>query len=219
MAELKRQFAASVVWKILENVSKLAASLISLPILARILSPADFGIMQMGLPIVLFLATIGDIGLSPALIRDKAPPRELWISAIWLNLGSGIALTCIMYFIAPLLAAFYQEPRALPLFETLSIVPFVFCAGVSPAARLQRDMRFRAIALVEVGSTLMSIIVVIWWSLEGAGAMALVYQQLTYHTLRTSLSWVLARPPIGILLIGHILNGSCHSPCTYWEHN
>lgn len=185
-------------WKILENISKLVASLASLPVLARILTPDDFGIMQMGLPITFLLTTFGDFGIGSALICDIGSSRALWASAVWLNLVTGLLLSALMLLISPLLALFYHEPRALPIFEALSALPFLFCANIAPGARLVSEMRFRLLALIETGSTLISVGVVIWCALHGHGAMSLVYQQLTYQALRTSVSWLFARTPIGL---------------------
>ena len=84
--------------------------LIIIPILARILTPEQFGQVAMAMTFVGFFTMFNDLGISAALVRAEKPSAAFWSSAFWINLAFGISLTLLAYFTAPLVAAFFKEP-------------------------------------------------------------------------------------------------------------
>ncbi len=169
---------------------------IVLPILARIIPPAEFGLVGMALAFVTFFTMLNDFGISAALVRAAAPSRAFWASAFWTNTALGAGLTTLAWFGAGAIAAFYNEPRVGDVMRALSIVLFLHCLFLVPMAWLQRHFRFRAIAIIEITSTILSAALAIWLASRGAGVWALVAQQIAVQAIKTALTFVFQRAPI-----------------------
>lgn len=167
-----------------------------LPILARVLTPADFGLVGMAMAFVAFFTMFNDLGISAALVRAKDPSRAFWSTAFWTNFVLGCGLTIGVFYAAPWIAGFYGEPQVEPLVEALSAVLFMHCIMLVPMAWLQRNFRFRTIALIDLCATLVSAAIAIWAALAGAGVWALVYQQVSMFLLRTLGSLLTHRAPL-----------------------
>jgi O-antigen/teichoic acid export membrane protein len=146
----------------------------SLVVLARLLVPKDFGLVGMVTAITGVLGVFKDAGLSAVTIQRDAISDEQISTLFWLNMLIGFVLFGLSLVTAPLLVAFYGEPR---LFWVTALLAsgFVFSgATVQHQALLQRQMRFPALAGVEVSSLSISIAVAIVMAASGYGYWALV---------------------------------------------
>ncbi|MEO1100661.1 MAG: lipopolysaccharide biosynthesis protein [Pseudomonadota bacterium] len=181
------------VWTSLANVARIASAVLIIPILSRFLDLADFGIMQIAMPIVLFLMIFNDVGLGPALVRAENPSRAMWSSVLWTNLGLGLIMTCGLFAIAGPLADFFREPEVEPITQALSIALILNCLSIVPGARLQRDFKFKQMTIVEVVSISCGIAAAVVTAIQGAGAWALVYQQVAMFFVKTIMLWGFAR--------------------------
>lgn len=181
------------VWTSLANVARITSAVLIIPILSRFLDLADFGIMQIAMPVILFLMIFNDVGLGPALVRAKNPSRAMWSSVLWTNLGLGLIMTGCLFAVAGPLADFFREPEVEPITQALSIALILNCLSIVPGSRLQRDFKFKQMTIVEVVSISCGIIAAIVSAMNGAGAWALVYQQITMFFVKTSMLWIFAR--------------------------
>lgn len=146
----------------------------SMVVLARLLAPADFGLVGMVTACTGFLGLFRDCGLSMATIQRASITRVQTSMLFWINLAAGAILAGLCLVMAPILSAFYHEPRLFWVTVWLGAA-FVFNgAAAQHRAVLQRDMRFAALALIDIVSLLVSIGVGIWMGLAGAGYWALV---------------------------------------------
>ncbi len=179
-----------------KNVLQLA---ILLPILARLISPAEFGYVGMAMTFVAAFTMFNDLGISAALVRDDAPSPAFWSSAFWTNIGLGVTVATATYFAAPAIAAFYNQPIVEPLTEVLAVILLMHCAFLVPMAWLQRNFRFGAIALIEFASTVVSSIIVIVMALRGYGVWALVAQQISLYVVKLAGAFLFQRAPIRLI--------------------
>jgi O-antigen/teichoic acid export membrane protein len=196
------------------RICALAASTIlrvaSMMILARLLEPKDFGLIGMATAFTGVLFLFRDFGLSTATIQRSTVSEQQSSTLFWVNslLGALLALTTALF--APLVANFYHEPRLLWV-TRLVATGFLFNgAGVQHSALLQREMRFTALALIEISSLIASTAVAICAALAGYGYWALVAMTVS-HPLSSTIglwlatSWVpgLPRRGIGLRSIMH----------------
>ncbi|MEO0466067.1 MAG: lipopolysaccharide biosynthesis protein [Pseudomonadota bacterium] len=149
-----------------------------LPILAREISPMQFGLVGMAMAFVTFFTMFNDLGISAALVREDKPSPAFWSSAFWTNFAIGTMLTCLSYLAAPWIAAFFTEPIVEPLVEALSLVLLMHCLFLVPMAWLQRNFKFVTIATIDLSATILSAASAIWAAFQGYGVWALVIQQL-----------------------------------------
>ena len=162
----------------------------SLMILARLLSPKDFGLVGMVTAFTGILLLLRDFGLSSAAIQRATVTEEQISTLFWVNLLVGTLLALFTSSMAPLVAALYHEPRLLAV--TLALAAgFVFnAAGVQHSALLQRQMRFTAMAVITVISLLVSNSIAIVGARAGYGYWALVAMTVSFPLAVTIGAWV-----------------------------
>jgi PST family polysaccharide transporter len=146
----------------------------TLMLFARLLEPADFGLVGMVAAILGVVGLLKDFGLSAATVQ-RASVSEIQLSALfWLNLLFGCILWLICFALAPVLVAFYKEPRLFWVTVALAAGLFFTAASVQHTALLQRQMRFGVLATIEVLSLLGGTAIGLWMANSGMGYWALV---------------------------------------------
>jgi PST family polysaccharide transporter len=165
----------------------------SVMILARLLHPKDFGLLGMVTAFTGILSLFRDFGLSAAAIQLAAVTEEQCSTLFWINLLVGAILTVVAAVLAPIVSTFYHEPR---LFWITTVVASGFLfngAGVQHSAILQRQMRFGALALVDIISLILSTVIAIGTAMAGYGYWALVAMTVSLP-LATSIGlWLVSR--------------------------
>src|SRR5579859_875512 len=122
----------------------------SLMVLARLLDPKDFGLVGMVTVFTGVLNLFRDFGLSQATVQRMDVTEEQISTLFWINVLMGIVLGVILAASAPLVAAFYREPRLVSVTLILA-TSFVFNgAGVQHLALLERQMRFTTLAAIDI---------------------------------------------------------------------
>ena len=148
----------------------------SLTVLARLLSPKDFGLVGMVTAFTGVLMLFRDFGLSSAVVQRTTVNEEQLSTLFWINMMVGALLGLVTLAMAPAIAAFYHEPRLFAVTAVLAAA-FVFnAAGIQHAAILQRRMHFSAIAMIHVVS------------LTAAAAIGIGLWVLTYWYTTSGLS-------------------------------
>ena len=178
-------------------VSQLARAVLqfgSVIVLARLLTPADFGLVAMVTAVIGIADLIRDFGLSSAAIQSKTLTEDEKTNLFWANFAMGTACALLICAAQPLIVAAYGEPRIGPIIFTLAGV-FVFSgASTQFRADLARNMRFGKISASDVVSQVAGIAVGIVLAARGAGLWAIVGQQLTVPVvtllmLRAGTTW------------------------------
>lgn len=179
-----RQMAVNIVAGGGGNIIKVALQLILLPLMARLLGPAEFGIYGLALPTVGFFMILADAGLAVSLAREKDYNPTLWSTAFWLMLGVGIVLAAVVVGWGVVLARISGEPKILPVMATLSLSLLFLTGSVLPTARLMQQGRLVTLSVADVISALAGSIVAVALAWEGAGAMSLALQSVTVFLTR-----------------------------------
>lgn len=148
-------------------------------ILARLLSPADFGLIAMVTAITGFVNLFKDLGLSTATIQRAEITHEQISTLFWINVVLSALITLVMAALSPFMAWFYGEPRVTLITIVLSLVFLFGGLTVQHQALLQRQMRFAALAVIQVVSISAAVSVAIFSAILGAGYWALVMMQAT----------------------------------------
>jgi O-antigen/teichoic acid export membrane protein len=146
----------------------------SLMVLARLLDPTDFGLVGMVTAVTGVLDLFRDFGLSAASVQRPMVTEDQTSTLFWVNLWVGGILTIVALVLAPAVGTFYHEPR---LFSVTTVVAFGFLlngAGVQHSALLQRQMRFTALAIIDISSLIIGISIAIGMAKAGYGYWALV---------------------------------------------
>jgi PST family polysaccharide transporter len=162
-------------------------------VLARLLTPRDFGLVAMVTTVVGFLRVFKDAGLSIATVHRQRITQAQVSNLFWINLGVSLLGGLLLVGAAWPIAAFYHNPRVVPIALLLSIT-FVFNGStVQHQALLKRQMRFKALAVIEIGSLFSSIAVAITLAVLGYGYWALVWSMLSTEVAGLLLTWSISR--------------------------
>lgn len=171
----------------------LILSMGSTAILARLLTPADFGLVAMVTALTGILAMFKDAGLSMATVQQDQITHDQVSVLFWINVALSFGLALIVAALSPGVAWFYGEPKLLPITLTVAGL-FVFDGlAVQHQALLRRQMRFSALARIQVLSTTLALIATIVAALMGAGYWALLVQISVSQLCGVLLSWVYCR--------------------------
>jgi O-antigen/teichoic acid export membrane protein len=160
-------------------------------VLARLLPPSDFGLVGMALTVTRFVQLFKDLGLNMATVqRDEISQAQ--VSALfWINAGAGLILTVLVVAASPLIALFYEQPALTAI--TMWFALGVAFAGVSAQhlALLRRQMRFGALAIVELVGALLGLAGAVTLALMGFGYWALVANAVLAAAGSAVASWLL----------------------------
>ena len=173
-------------------------------ILARLLTPQAYGLIGMVAVMTGFISIFKDLGLSAATIQKEKITADQISTLFWVNVGLSFAVMLLTAAIAPGVAWFYGEPR-------LTLITMGFAAGflfggltVQHEALLRRQMRFGAIAAIEIISIVLGLIVAITMALRGAGYWSLVANQLVQGLTYAIGIWIVSgwRPGLPVRYSG-----------------
>lgn len=154
----------------------LVANLIGAFILARLLTPKDFGLVAMVTAVTGFLDVLKDGGLSTATIQRPHITQPQVSNLFWINIAIGVLLTLSLASLAPVLSWFYHEPRLIPVALALSLSFLITSSAIQHQALLRRQMQFRTLAKIQIAATVASVLVSLamakigftYWSLVAA---------------------------------------------------
>jgi O-antigen/teichoic acid export membrane protein len=162
----------------------------SLMILARLLGPEDFGLIGMVTAFTGVVTTLGDFGLSAAAIQRTTVTEEQFSALFWINMLLGVVLGLITLSMAPAIAAFYHAPQLVGITAVMAMGFLLSAAGIQHAAILQRQMRFTALAAINVVSLIGGIAIAIYGAKAGYGYWALASMSVTSPLIGTMGAWL-----------------------------
>lgn len=158
--------------------AKFGVQLTSTIVLARLLSPTDFGQFSMIVAFAGLATLLGDFGLSSATMQSKSLSDQQRSNLFWINFAIGLLCSIAIYLCAPVIAAFYAQPSLQIAIQGLAPT-FLFQAAISQlTANAARSLKFKLLAQIDVSAQLVGFIVAFTLATAGAGVSALVAQQV-----------------------------------------
>jgi len=190
---LRKSAISGIKWSSISLFARRGLSLLTTIVLARLLAPADFGLVAMAAVVIGFIELFKDLGTATAVIQRKDPSQALRASMFWLNAGFGVAAMLVLYLASPLAGAFYREPQVIPIMQVLSLSLLLSGLSNLQMSLLERNLEFDKLARIEIGTALFATLVGIMAAFLGHGAWSLVYQMLAGNLLATLLLWSASR--------------------------
>lgn len=182
---LTHRTARGLAWAGLETAARALLQFGVLAILARLLTPADYGVMGAATVVIGISTIFAQLGVGPAVVQRKELQAEHLDTAFYASLVFGLLTTLLVYLTAPALAALFRLPELAGILRWLSIVFLFTSAGVVPESLLTRELRFDVLARIEVTSYLFSYAVVgVGAAFLGMGVWSLVAAQSTQALMR-----------------------------------
>ena len=186
-ASLSARTLSGLGWSYLSTFTKALLSLLVLVILARLLTPVDFGLLGIAWIFILLGVRFGQAVVGPAIVqRYELTERHIHVG-FTLSVVIGIAIMAIIWFFAPLIGDFFNEPRAAQILQVLSVIFFVNGVGSVPIHLLRRNLRFRQLMVADIlaysiGYGLTSVVL----AFEGFGVWSLVWGEIMHKLIYTA---------------------------------
>jgi lipopolysaccharide exporter len=164
--DIGRTLAQGSAWMVGLRWAMRGLGLLSTFVLARLLTPGDFGLVAMAMLVVGLVEVFGQAGQQLALIRIRDPVRADYDSAWTLGILAGLAVTLVLWAIAPAAAQYFHEPRAEHLIRLLALRPLLVSLDNIGVVAFRKDFRFSREFAFQVAQKLATIVVTIgvaWW--------------------------------------------------------
>lgn len=186
---LTEEAASATVWSAMEIASRYGVQFVVTIVLARLLSPSDFGLIAMLLVFTSLGSTLANGGFGIALIQRQRPSVDDETTVFIFTMASSLLAGGCLWLAAPLIASFYAQPSLQPLSHFMAITLPIAALAAVPDALLTMQLDFKARARAEIAASLTSGAVAICLAWKGYGAWSLAWQILIASSLRTVLLW------------------------------
>jgi O-antigen/teichoic acid export membrane protein len=175
---LERSVAGGVAWKLVGQAGVQGIRLVAVAVLARLLTPADYGAAAIAVALASFAPSVADMGMGAALVQTDRATRVVRSTVFWASLGFGAALSVLAAVSAGPIGRFLDDPRVGTIVAVGGLT-FVICSiGSTSQAVFVREMQFRSIELRFWFALVIASCIAVVAAMRGAGAWALVLQQL-----------------------------------------
>lgn len=224
---LKHKAVSGMMWTTVQRFAGMGISFVSGIILARLLTPEDYGAIGMLTIFMLVAQTFLDGGFGAALIQKKRPTQEDYSTVFWFNLAMSIVLYLTLYVSAPLIANFYHMPILRDMLRVQALVLIISAITIVQANQLRKTFQFKKIAIVTLMASIISLAVTIWMAYKGYGVWALVVQGLLLSAIPSIIYWFTSKwyPKLvfsiksfkelfsfgGYMFLVHLINEFCNN--------
>ena len=179
--------------KLIGQAATFVLRLFYMMVVARLLTPAEFGLVAMVTAVTGVYDLFRDGGLSAAAIQQVIVTEEQKSALFWVNMAIGGLLSLLCLLTAPILVHFYNEPRLFWVTIALSAGFICNSAGVQHSAILQRELRYEALTIIDLLSILVSTLVAVVMATEGFGYWSLVVSAIVSPAAYTAMTLLIVR--------------------------
>ncbi len=189
MSDLKTRGIHAFIWDLLGKLGSHASTIIVTIVLARLLEPADFGLIAIVMVIVSLAAIFSDVGLGGALIQRKRLHQVHYSSVFFFNVLAGSCLTFITFISAPWIANFYNNSQLLPIVQVVSFLFIISALHAVQTVILKKELKYELLTKVNLSASIASGVIGIGLALWGAGVWSLVAQLISREIFINIFIW------------------------------
>ncbi len=187
--KLVDQVAKGVAWSAVEKVCSMLLQMVVSIVVARLLSPNDFGVMAILTFFTAVSLVVVDSGFSQILLRKEEPTNNDYKTVFVFNVAVSLALYLLFVALAPLLAQYYDLQIVTKIIPVLFLLLPLNAFGIIQNTKLSREFRFGLLSRINFASSLVAGIVAIVVAACGGGVWALVAQRLAVMAVKSALLW------------------------------
>lgn len=188
---LKTKTVKGIGWSVASQVIRLLLNFGIVAVLARMLSPGDFGLIGMVVVFTNLFVILNELGLPAAIVHKQDVTEEHLSSAFWLNLLEGLLLTLILCAAAPFIAGFFERSALLLIVVILSSTLFISSFGRLQQSLFSKILDFKKLAIIDVASTFLSGATAIITAALGFGVWSLVLQSVSLSVFTALLAFLM----------------------------
>ena len=190
---LKQHAVSGVKWSGVSMGVVTALQFVTLAVLARLLSPSDFGLMGMIMVVIGFAQAFADMGLSNAIIQRQDVKEDHFSSFFWINIFAGIVLFVCILLCRPIAVLYFKQPL---LSDYLIFAAFIFL--ITPVGQifttlLRKELKFKALSKIEIAGMVVYSVTTIGFALAGFGVLSLIFGQLVRSLFTVIILFIIFR--------------------------
>lgn len=187
---LKTKAASGMLWTAVQKYSTMIIGFISSIILARLLTPEDYGAIGM-LAIFMSLAEVFiDAGFGSALIQKKNPSQTDYSTVFYFNMAMSGVLYAVLYFSAPAISRFYRMPILCDVLRVQGLILFIYAFNVIQQNIIRKNLRFKKLSKITIITSVISLIITVVMAYSGCGVWALVAQNIIGALIPCVVFWI-----------------------------
>ena len=186
---LKQKAASGMIWTALQKYSTMLIQFISGIILARLLTPFDYGCIGMLMIFMVLAEAFIDGGFGSALIQKKRPTQEDYSTIFWFNIGMSVLLYAVLYVSAPTIARFYNIPLLSDVLRVQGLILFIYAFNVIQKNQLKKKLNFKLLSIVTITTALTALAVTVFMAYKGFGVWALVAHNIIVAAIPALVFW------------------------------
>jgi len=180
----------SMKWSVLTEVVSRAVTPLTFVILARILTPQDFGVVAIAQIAISFCTLFWDAGLEKALIQTKEPLEKAANVVFWINIALGLLIYSALFVIAPSLALFFNSPASCSVLQVMGLQIIIGSFTTVQQALLLREFNFKQLFWAKLATAAIPAVVSVPLAFIGFGVWALVASSLVAAVLNLIILWI-----------------------------
>jgi O-antigen/teichoic acid export membrane protein len=185
-----KQASTGVVWAGASQAGRLLIQMVALAVMSRLLPAADFGLLALATVVTTYANLLRDMGTAAAIIQRQTLSDDLLDTVFWFNVCVGGILAVGVIALAVPIAHLFRQPRLAGVLDTLAISFPLVSSGAVHQALLERSLKFRTLARLEISSALLALAVACWAALHGFGVYSLVFNSLVTSVMTSFQLWV-----------------------------
>jgi len=182
--DLKQKMVSAMTWSTVDRFGQQAVQFIIGLILARLLTPDDYGLIGMVMVFVSLSTALVDGGFGQALIRKQNADETDYNTVFYLNIAISVSLYIILFFLSPSIANFFNQPQLINISRVIFIAILFNALYLIPVSKIVRNLDYKNGAKINIFSVTCSGIVGVSLALNGFGVWSLVAQQVLFHFVR-----------------------------------
>lgn len=190
---LKQKAASGIAWTALQKYSTMGIQFLSGIILARLLTPHDYGCIGMLTIFMLLAEAFIDGGFAAALIQKKNPTQVDYSTIFYWNMGMSVVMYAVLYFSAPAIARFYDIPILCSVLRVQGVILFIYAFNIIQRNQLRKKLNFKVLSIVTIATSIIAFVVTVIMAYRGCGVWSLVSQYIVTAAIPAIVFWLYLR--------------------------
>ena len=182
MSSIRKSIGSGIFYTALAKYSNIFISIIITAVLARLLTPPEYGIVAIVMVFITFFTYLADFGIGPALIQNKDLKKEDIESIFTVSVLIAITLSVLFYLSAGTISRFYDNPELLNIARWLSLSVLIFTVNVVPSALNKKELKFKQLGIISVVVQVVSGVIAVILALLGFSYYALIFKAIISGT-------------------------------------
>ena len=186
---LKEKAASGIAWTTIQKFAEMGIRFVSGIVLARLLTPYDYGCIGMLAIFMTLTESFIDGGFGSALIQKKRPTQVDYSTIFWWNVILAVLMYMVLYFSAPFISQFYRIPLLCDILRVQGLILFIYALNLIQRNQLRKQFKFRILSIVRIITSAFALIIGIIMAYKGLGVWSLVAMNMIEAAIPAIIFW------------------------------